>query len=90
MYSIPDLFIWLYVSGVTPDSLIFMVAVFAMLIFAVVVWINCYVAQRHANKIRRAMDIQHDLDRQDIDKAAKVGDVITPRESGFKWQRSND
>ena len=89
MYSIPDLFIWLYSSGVTPEKLVSIVAVFCLLIFAILIWIVCYVEQRQANKIRRAMDIQKEINGSGA-KNAKAGDVIKPRGSGFRFQRSND
>lgn len=91
MYSIPDLFMWFYASGVTPESLSVIASLVAVSIFAVVVWLNGYIAERqYANKIKRAMEIQNEIDGSGAKKAPKAGDVIKPRVSGFRFQKSND
>ena len=91
MYSIPDLFMWLYVSGVSPESLGVITSIFAVFLLAIAVWLNGFIAEkRYEYRLRRAMRIQAELDGQEVKKAAKVGDVISPTVSGFRFQKSND
>ena len=91
MYSIPDLFYWLYFAGVTPDSMGVITSLLTLTLLALAVWVNGYMAQlRHKERLRLAAQLQMELDKQDIPKTVKVGNILKPSTSGFKFQKSND
>jgi TctA family transporter len=91
VYSIPDLFFWLYVQGISPESMGIITSIFTVLALAMAVWLNGFIAEkRYEYRLRRAMRIQSEIDSQEVKKVVKAGNVITKKISGFRFQKSND
>jgi hypothetical protein len=89
--SIPDLFFWLYVQGISPESMGIAGSIGTLFMLALGVWINGFIAEkRYEYRLRRAMRIQSEIDSQEVKKVVKAGDVITKKISGFRFQKSND